>query len=82
MLQNWFCQSNMVMIAEDYYAQLFYDNNVNAFYLVEDDEHNHIVVIQITDENEGFLYCVGLMKEYEYKNNDVVIGFSPERSKA
>lgn len=80
MLQNWFCQSNMVMIAEDYYAQLFYDNNVNAFYLVEDDEHGHIVVIQITDENEGFLYCVELMMEY--KNNDVVIGFSPERSKA
>lgn len=80
MLQNWFCQSNMVMIAEDYYAQLFYDNNVNAFYLVEDDEHGHIVVIQITDENEGFLYCVELMTEC--KNNDVVIGFSPERSKA
>lgn len=80
MLQNWFCQSNMVMIAEDYYAQLFYDNNVNAFYLVEDDEHGHIVVIQITDENEGFMYCVELMTEY--KNNDVVIGFSPERSMA
>lgn len=77
--QNWFYQGGMSMIGEEYEAQLFHDNKADAFYLVEEDD-NHIVITQITDENAGFQYCMDVLGEY--KEDETAVWFSVERSKA
>ena len=77
--QNWFYQDGMEMIGEIADAQLFYDNNCDAFYFVEDLE-NHIVITQITAENAGFQYCMEVMGEY--KEAERAVWFRSERSLA
>lgn len=75
--QNWFYQNSMTMIGEDRGDRLFYDNNCDAFYLVEEFDE-HIRITQITDENAGFQYCMDVLGEY--KKNGAAVLFDNDRS--